>query len=423
VTPPEIVAALVTLAALSGYLSTRFAQLPNAIGVTLGGLLLSLVLLASTPLGFGGQRWAEVLLAAVPLNRLLLEGFLGVFVFAGALHVDVREFLHQKWPILVLATLGTLLSTLLIGTLVYLMAGVVGVRLPYHFALLFGALISPTDPVAVLSLLRRAGVPKQLEALITGESLFNDGIGVVLFTVLYGVALGGGRVSVPEVATTFLREAVGGVAFGAVLGLAGIAILRSVDDFVVEIMITLAIVLGGYTVALRLHTSGPLALVIAGIVIGNTGRAHAMSERTWQHLAAFWLVLNETLNSILFVMIGLEVLALQLTTRWVTAGALAVVLGLAARWISVAVPLRLLRRRWSYGPHAVSILTWGGLRGGIAIALALSVPDAPVKPLLLVMTYVVVVFSILVQGLTLGPLARRANPAANSAARVAVPGG
>lgn len=422
-TPPEIVAALVTLAALSGYLSTRFLRLPTAVGVTLGGLLLSLVLLSSTPLGFDGQRWAESLLADVPLNRLLLDGFLGVFLFAGALHMDVRELLRQKWPILALATLGTLLSTLLIGTLVYWMAGLVGVRLPYRFALLFGALISPTDPVAVLGLLRKAGVPKQLEVLITGESLFNDGIGVVLFAILYGVAVGGSTVSVPDVAATFLREAGGGLAFGAVLGLAAFAILRSVDDFAIEIMITLATVLGGYTLALRLRTSGPLALVIAGIVIGNLGRARAMSERTWQHLTAFWLVLNETLNAILFMMIGLEVLALHLTARWVAAGALAVIIGLVARWISVALPLRMIRGRRRYGPHALGILTWGGLRGGIAIALALSVPDVPVKSLLLVMTYVVVVFSILVQGLTLGPLARRANPIdPQSAARVAVPG-
>lgn len=411
-----------TLAALSGYLSTRFARLPTAIGVTLGGLLLSLALLASTPLGFDGRRWAESLLNAVPLNRLLLEGLLGVFLFAGALHMDVRELLRQKWPVLALATLGTLLSTLFIGTLVYLMAGVIGARLPFLFALLFGALISPTDPVAVLGLLRKAGVPKQLEVLITGESLFNDGIGVVLFAMLYAVAVGG-AVTVPEVAGTFLREAVGGVAFGALLGLAAFAILRSVDDFAIEIMITLAMVLGGYTLALRLHTSGPLALVIAGLVIGNPGRAHAMSERTWQYLTAFWLVLNETLNAILFMLIGLEVLSLQLTARWVAAGALAVVIGLAARWISVALPLRLIRGRWRYGPHALGILTWGGLRGGIAIALALSVPQAPVKPLLLVMTYVVVVFSILVQGLTLGPLARRAkSDETGRAARVAVPG-
>jgi CPA1 family monovalent cation:H+ antiporter len=259
--------------------------------------------------------------------------------------------------------------------------------------------------------------------LITGESLFNDGIGVVLFAMLYAVAVGGDSITLPEVAGTFLREAVGGVAFGALVGFAAFAILRSVDDFVIEIMITLAMVLGGYTLALRLHTSGPLALVIAGIVIGNPGRAHAMSERTWQHLTAFWLVLNETLNAILFMLIGLEVLALPLTARWVIAGALAVVIALVARWISVALPLRLIRGRWRYGPHALTILTWGGLRGGIAIALALSVPETPVKPLLLVMTYVVVVFSILVQGLTLGPLARRASPGgARAAARVAIPG-
>ena len=406
--PIEIVATLVTLTALAGYLNERFIRLPPTIGVTLGGLLVSLVLVALGTVGFDGRNRAAAVLATIPFDRLLMEGLLGVLLFAGALHIDVRQLMRQKWPILLLSTVGILISTFVVGTLVYGVARALSLPLSYSFALLFGALISPTDPVAVLSLLKRARVSRELEVVISGESLFNDGVGVVVFVLVASLTAGGHVPTFAEGVRIFLHQAVGGILFGLALGWVGFELLRRVDHFTVEIMLTLALVVGGYTLAGRLHTSGPLAIVVAGIVVGNPGRAYAMSGNTWAHLDTFWLVLDEMLNAILFMLIGLEVLALPLSGRFLLAAGLAVAATLLARWVSVVIPLRLMHRRWRFAPYTVRILTWGGLRGGIAIALALSLPASPERALVLVMTYAVVVFSILVQGLTIESLALRA---------------
>lgn len=411
----EVLAILITLTALIGFVNERYIGLPPTIGVLLGGLLVSLAIVLLVKLGLTGEDFAARLLGQIDFDALVMQGMLSFLLFAGALHINLDELMEQKWSILLLATLGTLLSTLLVGGAMHGVLGALGLPIPLAWAFLFGALISPTDPIAVLGILKRMHAPKRLEVLISGESLFNDGVGVVVFTMIAGLALGGAHAepTAGGAAGLFLREAVGGVAYGLLLGLVAFELLRRVDNYTVEILITLALVTGGYALAGRLHTSGPLAVVVAGILVGNPGRRFAMSEVTREHLDTFWLVVDEALNAVLFVLIGLEVLVLRLTPPFLAAGLAAIPVVLAARAASVGAPIGLLRLRVPFVPYTVRTMTWGGLRGGIAIALALSLPAVPARDLIVVMTYAVVVFSILVQGLTVAPLARRA------AARVA----
>ena len=306
-----------------------------------------------------------------------------------------------------------LLSTVVVGGLTWGLLALIGLPMRFLDCLLFGALISPTDPIAVLGLLKRVGVPKALEVQIAGESLFNDGVGVVVFTGLLGVASGLHRPDLGHVALLFVQETVGGALFGLVVGLLVFLMLRSVDDYKVEILLSLALVAGGYALADAWHLSGPIAMVVAGLMIGNHGRSFAMSATTNERLDQFWELIDEILNAVLFVLIGLEVLALTFTARNLVAGLLVIPIVLAARLISVGLPIRVLRRWVRFEPSTVRILTWGGLRGGISVALALSVPGKPSavavpgRDVIVVITYVVVVFSIVVQGLTVGPLTRR----------------
>ena len=406
--PFEALAVLITLTAAFAYLNERWTRLPTPVGVMLGAMLasLGLVLLG----GPAVRAWGVNLLARFEFSELLLQGLLSFLLFAGALHVNLEDLLRRKWAILTLATLSVLASTFLVGTLIHAALGWAGLELPYGYALLFGALISPTDPIAVLGILRKAGVPKPLEALITGESLFNDGVGIVVFRVLLGLALANGvsETSLAEAGLLFLEEAGGGALLGLGLGLAAYAALRSVDRYTVEVLITLALVTGGYALAQHLHTSGPIAMVVAGLLIGNHGRILAMSARTREHLDAFWEMIDEILNALLFVLIGLEVLILPYNPAYLGATLIAIPLVLLARLLSVGIPLGLLRRVRPLAPYTVRLMTWGGLRGGISIALALLVPPGPERDLILSVTYGVVVFSILVQGLTIDRLARHA---------------
>lgn len=399
-------AVLVTVTALFSYLNQRFLRLPAAIGVMSSAMAASILLILSARLGFGDVSWAQTLLQAVDFDELLMSGMLSFLLFAGALHVNIGDLLERKWSILSLATLGVFASTLLVGTATWFLLGLLGLRVPYVWALLFGALISPTDPIAVLGLLKRARTPRTLEALITGESLFNDGVGVVLFIMVLGFTAGGHDFSLAAAGELFLIEAIGGVAFGFALGWISYLLLRGVDQHVVEILITLAVVSGGYALANALHTSGPLAMVVAGLFVGNHGRVFGMSEESRAHLDSFWEVADEILNAVLFVLIGLEILVLDLEAPFLLAGALAVPLILGVRLATVGLAINALRTFRSFPPFTVMLMTWGGLRGGISIALALSLPASAERDLILVMTYVVVVFSILVQGLTVGRLAR-----------------
>jgi len=404
----DVIALLVTLTALLAYANHRLLGLPTTIGVMLIALLLSLALIAAGELGYGVEAWAERIVARIDFNEALMHGMLSFLLFAGALHVDLNDLGRQKGIIGTLATAGIVLSTFLVGSALYLLLPFAGSSLPYVWCLVFGALISPTDPIAVLGVLKSAKVPKSLEVKVAGESLFNDGVGVVVFLVLVGIATRSGDVSATAVIGLFALEALGGVLLGLGLGTLAYRMLKSVDNYQVEVLLTLALVMGGYALASALHTSGPIAIVVAGLFIGNQGRRFAMSDTTREHLDTFWELLDEILNAVLFVLLGLEILVLSLRGEYLIAGLLAIPVVLLARWASVGLPVRLMQRWRRFTPGAITVMTWGGLRGGISVALALSLPaESSARELLIAVTYVVVVFSILVQGLTVGTVVRR----------------
>ena len=400
----ELIAILITLAALFSYLNERYLGLPSAIGLMLFALVMSLALIALGKFGFGMEEQARSLLGSIDFSKTLLHGMLSFLLFAGALHVNLEDLMQQKWFIISLATAGVVISTSIVGGLAWMVLQLLGLGIPFIYCLLFGALISPTDPIAVLGILKSAGAPKKLETQITGESLFNDGVGVVVFIVLLRIAEGTHEVGISEVALLFAKEALGGALFGLATGFLAYWMLKSVDNYPVEMLITLALVTGGYALAEALHLSAPIAIVVAGLLIGNHGRDLAMSDKTVEHLDTFWELLDELLNAVLFVLIGMEVLILQFTPGYLLAGVLAILIVLFARMVSVAIPVGLLRLWREFSPGVVKILTWGGLRGGISVALALSLPPGPERDVILTITYIVVVFSILVQGLTISRL-------------------
>lgn len=409
----NVIAILLTLSAAFGYLNHRFIKLPVTIGTMLISIVLSVIMVVLGHTGQLGQgieeRWLAIV-RSIEFGKTLLVGMLGFLLFAGALAINLEDLLPRKWEVLLLATVGTALSTALVGGAAYGIVRWLGMDIDLLHCLIFGALISPTDPIAVLGIMRASGVPKGLETLISGESLFNDGVGVVLFVTLLGVAEGGTSPSVGAGASYFLREFGGGALLGLALGWAAFLVLRSIDDYHVEVLVTLSLVTGGYSLASALHTSGPIAMVVAGLLIGNHGRRFAMSERTRQHLDTFWELIDQILNSLLFVLIGLELLIVTLSRPAVAAGLLMIPAILTARLIAVGAPLFLLPARSQYGGRALAIMTWGGLRGGISVALALSLPRGHERDVIIAMTYTVVVFSILVQGLTVRHLSSLSGP-------------
>jgi len=406
------IGALLTLAAVFSYVNVRFLTLPRTTALMLMSLAVSAVLYALARAHVPLAEGVEALVAAIPFRQLLLDGLLGLLLFAGALHVDLGDLLEHKGSIATFALLGTLGSTAAVGAMLMGVSHLMGLGLGWLDCLLFGALISPTDPIAVLGILKRIKVPKSLKTQIAGESLFNDGVGVVVFIALLDIA-SGGQAGPGSIAATFAVEALGGIALGLVLGYGAYRMLKTVDDYRVEVLITFALVTGGYALAGAIGTSGPLAMVAAGLLIGNQGRRLAMSDRTRENLDTFWELIDEILNAVLFVLIGMEVLVLTFSGRHILAGAIAVPMVLLARFVTIGLPVTVLRRWTRFAPHAVRILTWGGLRGGISVALALSLPDATARQkatrmTLLAVTYFVVAFSIIVQGLTVGKLVRRA---------------
>ena len=403
----DILAVLITLSAVFSYLNHRYIRLPTTIGLMLIALLMSLSLIVAGKWGVGLEQQARLLLSSIDFNQALLHGMLSFLLFAGALHVNLNDLAQQKWIIGSLATFGVVASTLLVGTSTWLILGFLDVQMPWTYCLLFGALISPTDPIAVLGILKTAKIPKSLETKIAGESLFNDGVGVVVFLVLLEIVTGGQEVMAGDVVLLLLTETGGGVLFGLAIGWVAYQMLKSVDNYQVEVLITLALVTGGYSLAGHLHVSGPIAIVVTGLLIGNHGRLMAMSQVTCQHLDTFWELVDEILNAVLFVLIGLEILVLPLSGPALLAGIAAIPLVLASRLVSVGVPVSLLRPFREFSPRVVRILTWGGLRGGISVALALSLPEGPARDLFLPVTYAVVVFSVVVQGLTIGRLVKK----------------
>ncbi|OGQ95344.1 MAG: sodium:proton antiporter [Deltaproteobacteria bacterium RIFOXYD12_FULL_57_12] len=398
---------LLTLAALFGVINHCFLRLPTTIGLMLIALVFSMGLLATGWWFPGMKSWAVVLLEGIDFNRTLLHGMLGFLLFAGALHVNLNDLRQHYRVITALATVGVLVSTGLIGLFLWLVSALLGLGLEFIHCLLFGALISPTDPIAVLGILKTANAPKSLETKIAGESLFNDGVGVVIFLVLLDIAYHGLAVTPGGIGLLFIKEALGGAAFGLVAGLIAYWLLKNVDNYQVEVLITLALVVGGYRLAEALHLSAPIAIVVAGLLIGNHGRSFAMSERTREHLDPFWELVDEVLNAVLFVLLGLEILVLSVSGKELAVGLLAIPLVLIARLVSVGLPVGILRFFLTFSPHVVTILTWSGLRGGISVALALSLPPGRERHLILAITYAVVVFSVLVQGLTIGWLVRK----------------
>ncbi len=403
----DIIALLITLTAIFSFINYCTLKLPMTIGVMLIGLIMSLGLLALKPLGLDLTIQASAILGTIDFNQTLMHGMLSYLLFAGALHVNLTDLANQKWLIASLATLGVLVSTTIIGVLLWFILGLLGIDLPFIYCLVFGALISPTDPIAVLAILRTAHAPKSLETKITGESLFNDGVGVVVFMLISGIAFGGADVTAGSVILFFLEEALGGAVFGFVVGGITYVMLKRVDNYQVEILLTLALVTGGYALAETLHFSAPIAVVVAGLMIGNHGRLLAMSEITREHLDTFWELIDEILNAVLFVLIGLEILVITFKSQLLVAGGFAIVIVLIARFISVGVPVFFIRKFRELTPGVTKILTWGGLRGGISVALALSLPASAERETILAITYCVVVFSILVQGLTIGRLIKR----------------
>jgi CPA1 family monovalent cation:H+ antiporter len=402
----EIIAVLITLSALFSWINVRFLRLPTAIGLMLMALVMSLLLLSPLPFSDGVEQDVQRMLDSIDFDATVLHGMLSFLLFAGALHVKLSDLAEQKWVIGLLASAGTILSTFIIGLAAWVLFDAIGLEVSLTYCLLFGALISPTDPIAVLGILKSAGAPRALEIKITGESLFNDGVAVVVFLVLFGIAIGGEQVTVDGILLLFLREAFGGLIFGLISGAVAYLMLRRIDNYQAEVLITLATASGGYALAEHLHISAPITVVVSGLFIGNLGRHGAMSDLTRAHIDNFWELVDEVLNAVLFVLIGLEVMMLTLDMSYLVAGGLAIPLVLLARAISVGLPLALMRRFRSMSAGSVSILTWGGLRGGISVAMALALPDGPARDLIVTVTYVVVVFSILFQGLTLAPLVR-----------------
>ncbi len=421
----DLIAGLLVLAAGFSYLNHRLLRLPTTIG------LMALTLLAASAVVIVGQfvpaipETAKAFVRRIDFNEAVLHGMLGFMLFAGALHVDLRSLARWKLPVLVLATVGVLLSTVIVAGLTWVLLHALGFDPRFTYCLLFGALISPTDPIAVLGLLKQINAPAALETKIAGESLFNDGVGVVVFLAVLGVATGGQEATATTFAVELLRETVGGAVFGLVIGYVAYRMFKSVDNYQVEVLLSLGVVAGGYAAAERLHVSAPITIVLAGLFVGNPGRAYAMSPTTVDRLDEFWEMVDEVLNAVLFVLIGLEVLVLTFTSTMLTAGVAAIAVVLFARLVSVALPFGLLRRRFPFEPYTVPILTWGGLRGGISVALALSLPGevdgvpVPERDVVIAMTYVVVTFSILVQGLTVGPLVSRWLPARGGAEKPA----
>jgi CPA1 family monovalent cation:H+ antiporter len=398
----DLCALLLSLAAIFSYINFRFIKLPTTIGVMLIAMLLSVSLVILGHFGFEGiQNRATAVLEGIDFNKALMHGMLSFLLFSGALHVNLEDLARHKWIISILATFGVVISTFLVGGSAWIVFSLIGIKLPFIYCLLFGSLIAPTDPIAVIGILKKAGVPKSLETKITGESLFNDGVAVVVFLVIMGIAAGGHDVTARHIILLFIEEAIGGIFFGFAIGWLAYLMLKSVDNYQVEVLLTLALVMGGYSLAYTIHVSGPIAMVVAGIFIGNRGRLFAMSEKTREHLDSFWELMDEILNAVLFLLIGLEVLVIATKESYLIAGLVMIPIVLLARFISVGIPVTFMRRIRDFSPDAVKIMTWGGLRGGISVALALSIPSGPEREALLTVTYIIVVFSILVQGLTI----------------------
>ncbi|NRH29511.1 sodium:proton antiporter [Pseudomonas sp. MS19] len=407
----DIIAAFLCITALLAYLNRRYVGLPPTIGVMAIALVLSLLNMALDKLGFHAlHTYEQSLLKSIDFSELLMQGMLSLLLFAGALHINLSHLRAFRWQIASLAVVGTTLSTLFIGYALWYLLGLTDLDLPLVYCLVFGALISPTDPIAVQGILKSAGAPESVELVISGESLFNDGVGVVLFSLILAMIASGNSPTVLGASELLVKEAGGGALLGAVFGFVVYRMLKSIDSYHEEVLITLASVLGAYALATHLHVSGPLAMVVMGLIVGNQGRSHAMSEQTEKNVDMFWELLDEILNAVLFVIIGLEVVLIHFSNALLATGLMVIVLTLVSRLLTVGAPIALLGERFRLPKGSWSVITWGGLRGGISVALALSLPHGDARDIVVSLTYLVVVFSILVQGMTIGKLVKRVIP-------------
>ncbi len=404
-----IITILVLLAASFGYINVRFLKLPNTIGLMLITIVFTLAVFGISYIDSTLLDAEKYIIKQIDFKSVLLDVMLSFLLFAGALHTNFEQLKVQRWPVLVFSTLGVLVSTFLVGTAMYFCLQLVGLNINFIYCLLFGALISPTDPIAVLGILKKAGVPKKLETKIVGESLFNDGVGVVIFLTIFQIAdLGIENVGALDVVKLFGQEVIGGIGLGFVLGWVTYRLMKSIDDYDIEVIITLAAVMGGTLIAHKIHVSAPLAMVTTGLIVGNdTVRGSAMSEITESYVDKFWELIDILLNTILFVLIGMEMLVLAFEGKYITAGLLAIPIVLLCRYASLLLPIKFFQKRLDFVPKTNLIMTWGGLRGGISIALALGLTEVMERDLFLVITYIVVVFSIIVQGLTVGKLVKK----------------
>ncbi len=404
-----IASILVLIAALFGYWNVRFIKLPNTIGLTVISIAFTLGVFALSYIDDSLLEAERYIIRQVDFKTVLLDLMLGFLLFAGALHTDLDKLKKHRWPILAFATFGVLVSTFLIGGASYYVVRLFGMEVPFIYCLLFGALISPTDPIAVLGILKKVGAPKKLEIKIVGESLFNDGVGVVIFLTIFSLAKDpGAEFSALEVGKLFVHEVFGGVLLGIALGWITFQMMRRIDDYAVEVIISLAAVMGGIVLSQYLHVSGPLAMVVAGLFVGgNRARSQAMSETTELYVDKFWELIDILLNTILFVLVGMEILVLDLEKEYIAAGLVMIPIALLCRYLSLLLPVRLFEKPLDFIPHTNLVMTWGGLRGAISIALALGLTETMYRDLFLVVTYMVVIFSIVGQGLTVNPLISR----------------
>jgi Na+:H+ antiporter len=405
----DIVTVLIVLSAIFGYINVRFFKLPITIGLMVITIIFTLIIIAIAQFDDTLLLREREFIENINFKEVLFDIILSFLLFAGALHTNFAQLKIQRWPVFVFATVGTLVSTFLVGIIMYFILQGVGLQVDFIYCLLFGALISPTDPIAVLGILKKAGAPKNLETKIVGESLFNDGVGVVIFLTIFNIASSSSaNVEVLEIVKLFGKEVIGGIVLGLILGWITYRMMKSIDDYEVEVIITLAAVMGGTLLAHQLHLSAPLAMVTAGLIVGNdTVRNAAMSETTETYVDKFWELIDVLLNTILFVMIGMELLVLTFESSYIIAGLLAIPMVLLSRYLSLWHPIKFFAKKLEFVPHTNLIMTWGGLRGGISIALALSLTQEMHKELFLVITYIIVAFSIIGQGLTVEPIIKR----------------
>lgn len=406
----NIIAVCLAVTALLSYLNHKFLRFPPAIGVMASALIISIGIIAldAAGLSFGTRDRVVSLLAAIDFTDVLMKGMLSILLFAGALHVDLSKLKSLRWQIGVIAIFSTSFSTVVIGYAMWWILPFLSIDMPLIYCLLFGALISPTDPIAVMGLLKLAGAPKDLEMIIAGESLFNDGVGVVIFSLLLSVLISGHAPTVGHAFELLLMDAGGGILYGLALGTLVFFLLKSIDNYQVEVLLMLATVMGGYALATAIHVSGPLAMVVTGLILGNHGRSIAMSDTTRRYVDMFWELMDEMLNAILFVLIGMEVLLIAFSQRDFLAIAVVILITLLSRILTVGLPVAMLPGVFHQPKGAWKVLTWGGLRGGISVALALSLPSGENREIIVALTYGVVIFSILVQGLTMKSITQRA---------------